>query len=141
MSQSPKTTKTKDSRDGQPQTGGHLQIVSGGVSLFLLVVFVVACLWIDLERGDAPAHLETTVRTAPEAGAPIVLVEVRNVGDVTAEDVLIRVEGTGGTEADPVEETINFIAPGETKEFTLPRTNDATVNDVNASAVAWVDAR
>lgn len=126
-----------DTTEGQERA----RLVVGLLGLALLLGFMALSIAVDEGRGQQPARVRVKSISVDESqGTKLATVEVENVGDVTAERVLVRIEVKDDGE-DPVERDIDFLAPGESDDLTVVLPDDATEDDVEATVPGWAEAR
>ena len=122
--------------NAEVQNRSHL--VAGIIGLAIVGLFLATCIWVDTGIGNAPAKVVVVSLESEPIGDRLAFTAlVKNQGDHTAEQVLVRGEVVG---ANPVDHEIDFLAPGEEGEVSFLAPADTSDSDVAASVLAWTQS-
>lgn len=133
------STSRQDTTDA-PRNQDGARLVVGIVSALLLLAFTATGIIVDEGRGQAPARVNVASISVDTIGSDthVATVEVENVGDITAQDILLRVEVEG---EDPFDRDVQFLAPAETADVTFVVPDGTSESDIDADVKAWSGAR
>lgn len=126
--------------DGDSASQDRARLLVGIVSVLLLIAFAVTGLVVDEGRGQSPARVKVMSVAVETIGKDthVATVGVENLGDITAEAVVVRVEVEG---EDPIDRDIDFLAPAESDEITFVLPSEIQESDVDADVKGWTSAR
>lgn len=125
---------TADTTAGQERA----RLVVGVLSAVLVVAFVIVCVRVDDGRGSSPALVRATGVQREHRGAiDTMTVTVKNTGDVTAEQVLVRATVA---DDDAVDHEIDFLAPDAEDEVSYVVPAGTPRRDVHIAVLAWTSS-
>lgn len=112
-----------------------------GISLAILTLLFATIAWLWVRDAGAPASIEVTPKMEAirhEGEMWYLPLEVLNLGDDTAEDVVIEAAlHTGQDEPETAEITFTFLASGETARGTAVFTSDPAAGDLEVRPVSF----
>jgi uncharacterized protein (TIGR02588 family) len=115
--------------------------VTLGISLAIVIGVLGVTTWLAL-RGDVlPATFDVTARTEQvreHDGSWYLPIDLRNVGDDTAADVVVRASlDTGSAEPETAEFTVTFLSGGDRTSGTAVFTHDPRDGDLRVAVVSF----
>ena len=115
--------------------------VTLGISLAIVIAVLGVTSWLALHGDVAPATFDVSPKTDQvrhHNDAWYLPIDVRNVGDDTAADVVVRAElDTGNGEAETAEFTVTFLSGGDRTSGTAVFRHDPREGDLSVMVASF----